>query len=181
MSVWTEGVANMNAADLDTFGQPVVYTTKAVTITGILDISDAARGAGADAVSGRLWIREADLVTIPAKNDLITIGAYVYRVISEPEDERDGAGGMWLSLRRRAPAAVIIYYVDPVNGSDLNNGLSAGAAWQTTAQADVVSLTAGQSVLYRYGGEWLLYRKLGITMDEILLPMDLITYSLDTV
>jgi len=102
VSIWLEGIDNMNTVDLDTFGQQIDYTTQAVQITGILDISDVARGAGADAISGRLWILGADLPLPPQQNDLVTIDGLLYRVISVPEDERDGSGGYWLSLRRRA-------------------------------------------------------------------------------
>lgn len=43
------------------------------------------------------------------------------------------------------------YYVDSVNGSDANSGLSTSAALQSTAAANSLSLNPGDSVLFRRG------------------------------
>lgn len=46
-----------------------------------------------------------------------------------------------------------VYYVDATGGSDGNDGLSSGAAWQTITQAET-HITAGDSVLFKRGETW---------------------------
>jgi hypothetical protein len=72
------------------------------------------------------------------------------------------------------------YFVDPVSGNDSNAGNTPIYAKKTTSYFDTVSLSGTQSVGYKYNGTWVLYRKKGITMDEILLPMSLIGYTMDS-
>jgi len=71
------------------------------------------------------------------------------------------------------------YYVDPVNGSNSNSGISPDLAWQTTEYADTIPLFGLQNIGYLYLGSWYLYRCLNITTDQILLPANIITYSPD--
>ena len=52
------------------------------------------------------------------------------------------------------PVTATNYYVDNVNGSDNNNGLSPGAAWQSLNKVSGASLVAGDSVLFIRGGTW---------------------------
>ena len=47
-----------------------------------------------------------------------------------------------------------IYYVDP-SGSDAEDGLTTGTAWQTIAKVNATALTAGDQVLFKAGGTWL--------------------------
>jgi hypothetical protein len=69
------------------------------------------------------------------------------------------------------------YFVDPINGNDTNNGLSVTTAWKTTSQADNILLSGTQAIYYFYDDTWVLYRKLGMTMDEMVLPLDLVTFE----
>lgn len=71
------------------------------------------------------------------------------------------------------------YYVNPSTGNDANNGTTTSTPWLTTAPADAVYLAPGQSVGYFYLGSYVLYRSPGATLDEIVLPLNLITYPLD--
>lgn len=106
------------------------------------------------------------------------------------------SGGMWAyqsiipqpivvvwNLSSNLPAnATLVYFVDPVNGNDSNNGLSPLTAWKTTtAYADTIPLIGNQAVGYKYNGSWVLYRRLGMTMDEIVLPLNLVTFEFSNI
>lgn len=45
------------------------------------------------------------------------------------------------------------YYIDN-SGSDANNGLSAGTAWQTVAKVNSFSFSSGDSILFNSNGTW---------------------------
>jgi hypothetical protein len=53
------------------------------------------------------------------------------------------------------------YYVDSAGGSDTNNGLSAGTAWQHLSKVNGTTFAAGDTILLKAGGSWseLLYPK----------------------
>jgi len=72
---------------------------------------------------------------------------------------------------------IFTYYIDPVNGNDSNNGLSVNTAWLTTTVANTLPLMVNQTIGYKYNGNWYLYRQLNITMNQILLPLNLIGYA----
>ncbi len=67
------------------------------------------------------------------------------------------------------------YFVDPVNGSDSNSGQTRETAWETTIPADLVGLSAWQSISYNLASVWNLYRKPDMLMSEWTLPMNLVT------
>ena len=97
-----------NAALLSTFGQPINLTpagqSGAVVINGIWDTGQAARqsnGNGTYQLAGKLWLVEADLDEVPAKNSTVEIDSVVYRVVNDPAEDRDGSGGVWLNLRTK--------------------------------------------------------------------------------
>lgn len=46
------------------------------------------------------------------------------------------------------------YYVDASGGSDGNNGLTTGAAWQTVAQVNSQTFSAGDTILFKRGEVW---------------------------
>lgn len=46
------------------------------------------------------------------------------------------------------------YYIDSINGNDFNSGTSDSSAWKTVANLGSVSLSAGDKVLFRCGGEY---------------------------
>jgi hypothetical protein len=93
-----------NADKLAVFGQPVLYTpagSSPVTVAGIWDTSDQARGRGQDQLSGRLWLVAGTLAFVPAKNDSFVIDGVTYRVVNTPPDDYDGSGGVFLHARKR--------------------------------------------------------------------------------
>lgn len=51
-------------------------------------------------------------------------------------------------------ACAATYYVDATGGSDSNNGLSTGAAWQTISKVNASSFQAGDSILFKRGETW---------------------------
>lgn len=50
------------------------------------------------------------------------------------------------------------YYFDPLLGSDSNSGTAPASPWQTQAKAEQQTLTAGQSIMKKVDGEWILFR-----------------------
>jgi hypothetical protein len=100
-----------------------------------------------------------------------------------------GAEGVSLRYPRPEPPLIEIpifsrlphftYYVDPVEGDDRDSGTSIETAWKTTLMADAAALVPGETIGYKYGGEWLLYRKLGMSSDEAGLPSDIYTGGSD--
>jgi hypothetical protein len=69
------------------------------------------------------------------------------------------------------------FYIDPLNGSDLNAGTTYNHAWFSTTAADALTLTGLESVGYLLSGVWYLYRKLNMTDDEALLAASLVSAS----
>jgi hypothetical protein len=74
------------------------------------------------------------------------------------------AGG-WLALRSTAAMLLLCcntvlslgaatYYVDSLNGSDGNNGLSLSSAWQTMARVNQATYGPGDSILLKRGCVW---------------------------
>lgn len=52
-----------------------------------------------------------------------------------------------------AQNVAVVYYVDPA-GSDSNDGLSSGAAWQTVANINSGTFAPGTRILFKRGGVW---------------------------
>jgi len=50
-----------------------------------------------------------------------------------------------------AKDSAAVYYVDSVNGSDSNDGLSQGSAWASLAKVDSTSFHPGDSILFKRG------------------------------
>jgi hypothetical protein len=70
------------------------------------------------------------------------------------------------------------YYIDPNAGNDSNPG-SFGAPWQTTTNADGMTLSLGITIAYRVNGSYYLYRKLNMTAAEAQLAANLVTATAD--
>ena len=68
-----------------------------VQVRGIFNQSEASRGAG---VSGRFWMLLADLPENAKKLDHMIIDAVDYQIYSDINDNHDGAGGLFLFLRK---------------------------------------------------------------------------------
>lgn len=60
---------------------------------------------------------------------------------------------LWTELTALPPvhAAGVTYYVDAVNGSDSNSGLSEGDAWKSAQKVAATALNAGDAVLFHAG------------------------------
>jgi Fibronectin type III domain len=46
------------------------------------------------------------------------------------------------------------YYIDDVNGSDTNDGLSEGQAWQSLDRVNSTTFQPGDAILFKSGGKW---------------------------
>ena len=53
---------------------------------------------------------------------------------------------------------VSTYYFDPLDGDDSRAGTSPATCWKTQAKAEEQTLTAGQSIMKKIDGEWVLFR-----------------------
>ncbi|MDG0792986.1 hypothetical protein OMP38_20520 [Cohnella ginsengisoli] len=58
------------------------------------------------------------------------------------------------SLATKAFANNATYYVDSVGGSDSNNGLSDGSAWQSLAKVNATTFQPGDKILFKAGSVW---------------------------
>jgi hypothetical protein len=70
------------------------------------------------------------------------------------------------------PPHGMVYYIDSVNGSDLNNGTSPENAWQTLAKAGAATFNAGDKLLLKRGSIWrerLEFRGSGSSTDPIII------------
>lgn len=52
------------------------------------------------------------------------------------------------------PLGAVTYYVDSKSGSDLNTGVTEGAAWGSLEQANRVLYQPGDRILFKKGGSW---------------------------
>lgn len=65
------------------------------------------------------------------------------------------AGGLVPQLAATAKAATCTtYYVSSSSGSDSNSGCSSSSPWQTLANVNGTTFTAGDQILFQDGGEW---------------------------
>lgn len=53
-----------------------------------------------------------------------------------------------------ASAAGTTYYVDSVNGSDADSGMSSSTAWQTLSKVNATTFNPGDKILFKAGGIW---------------------------
>lgn len=141
-------------------------------------ISGSDSNNGTSIATAWLTTAPADVVSLSGSQNigyLLNGSWYLYRAI-----DMTAAQDLISAALTTAPATAFgetsfTYYVDPVGGSDSNNGMSAITAWKTTTPADSVSLTGSQNVGYLFGSTWFLYRAINMTDDEAELSALLVT------
>lgn len=113
-------------------------------------------------------------------NDCYVVEGGVWAVGSMPENVAlvwgigDGGGGG----DEVDPPGDFTYYVDVSDGDDDFAGTSLHP-WATTGKSDLQTLTSNQTIGYKVGDEFLLYRKLNMTCDETDLTVDVMTATAD--
>lgn len=101
---WATERSRLLDTRLTVFGRDVTYTEPAgidsYDVPAVLDFSDIAR-AKERGIAGTCSIRLSDFVAAPVRNGTIEADGVIYRIANDPQNERDGAGGATLFLRKQ--------------------------------------------------------------------------------
>ena len=96
MNAWDRAVAGANAAQLRTFGEPVIWTqapSAPIALTGIVEKPQRDEPANGPRREIRIWFQGSDLLS-PQKGNTMTYNGTVYTVIKVWPD---GSGGIWVN------------------------------------------------------------------------------------
>lgn len=75
-------------------------------------------------------------------------------VAGAPQTINANTGGATAAGQAATVSTAAIYYVDATNGSDSNDGLSPGSAWQTISHVNSQTFNPGDQVLFKRGETW---------------------------
>ena len=59
-----------------------------------------------------------------------------------------------ITTSNQVSASNTVYYMDSVNGNDMNNGLDTSAAWKTLSKVNTTVFQPGDQILFKAGGMW---------------------------
>ncbi|MEI7980237.1 MAG: DNRLRE domain-containing protein [Bacteroidota bacterium] len=77
---------------------------------------------------------------------------YTYRVYAYNDSGNSGYSNE--SSANTYNTGGVTYYVDALDGNDLNDGLTPASAWKTLAKVSAITFAPGSRILFKAGGSW---------------------------